>query len=128
MNALNDQQTAEAAATILNNIASSPTISTSRTITRNNYANTCSPSNQTRNAQTLGCDSQTAETEMTPFLYIQPPPPDSTNNTSSDNNNLPMNEALLINGPEDRQEEGLNVEDESNMIIEESNVMSNVIV
>ena len=112
MNALNDQQTAEAAATLLNT-ASSPTSSTSRTCNNYNVS-----SNQIRNLHQSGCDSQASTAEMTPLLYIQPA--NHTNNTSH-NNNLPINRALLID--EENEEGSNNIEEGTDA----SNIMSNVI-
>ena len=87
MNALNDQQTAEAAAMMLNTSSCSPNSSTSPTCNIYNAS-----SNQIRNVQQSVCDNQAPEAEMTPLLYIQPG--NHTNNTSN-NNNLPMNGGIL---------------------------------
>ena len=117
MNALNDQQTAEAAATMLNAaISSSPNSSTSRTC--NNY-NTTSSSIQT--VPRSGCDNNASIAEMTPLLYIQP----SMNHVGSNVNNTgyPANRALLI---DEQNEEGSNQMDEE--ISDESNNVSNIVV
>ena len=86
MNAINDQQTAEAAAMILNASNCSPNASISPTSNTYNGA-----PNQIRNQ--TGCDSHTSAAEMTPLLFIQPG--NHTNHTSH-NNNLPINRGLLI--------------------------------
>ena len=88
MNAINDQQTAEAAAMILNASNCSPNSSISPT--SNTYNG--SP-NQIRNVHQTGCDTSTAE--MTPLLFIQP---GNHTNHASHNNNLPVNRGLLIDG------------------------------
>ena len=112
MNALNDQQTAEAAAMILNTSSCSPNSSTSPTCNIYNAS-----SNQIRNDQQSVCDNQAPEAEMTPLLYIQP---ENHTNITSNNNNLLMNRGLLT----DRQ----NVESFNNPEEPEgSNIMSNVI-
>ena len=104
MNALNDQQTAEVAAAVLNTSPPSP-FATSRTINYNNA------SNQLRNVQ-QGCANQNTS-EVTPLLYIQPP-------HTSNNNNIPITRALLNHGQND---EDSNIEEET----EGTNIMSNVV-
>ena len=117
MNALNDQQTAEAAASILNNAAmtSAPNSSTSRTC--NNY--NMSPSIQTTSVPRSDCDNHTAE--MTPLLYIQP----TTNHIDSTSSNAgyPNNRALLVD--EQNGEGSIEIDEAAS---EETNILPNVIV
>ena len=116
MNALNDQQTAEAAANMLNAaISSSPNSSTSRTC--NNY-NTTSSSIQ--NVPGSGCDNHASTAEMTPLLYIQP----ATNHigTIANNTGYPVNRALLVD--EQNEEGSMNMDEGAS---DESNIISNAI-
>ena len=117
MNALNDQQTAEAAASILNNAAmtSTPNSSTSRTC--NNY--NMSSSIQTTSVPRSDCDNHTAE--MTTLLYIQP----TTNHIDSASRNAgyPVNRALLVD--EQNEEGSIEIDDEAS---EDTNILPNVIV
>ena len=115
MNELNDQQTAEAAATMLNVVmSSSPSSSTSRTC--NNFNNM---SSSIQNVPRSGCDNHASTAEMTPLLYIQP----ATNHTSSNSNNagFPVNRALLID--EQNEDGSMNLEEEAS---EELNITSNM--
>ena len=116
MNALNDQQTAEAAATMLNAaISSSPNSSTSRTC--NNY-NTTSSSIQ--NVPRSGCDNHASTAEMTPLLYIQP----ATNHIGSivNETGYPVNRALLID--EQNEEGSINLDEGAS---DESNIITNAV-
>ena len=115
MNALNDQQTAEAAATMLNvAISSSPNSSTSRTC--NNYNTTSSIQNVPRS----GCDNHASTAEMTPLLYIQP----ATNHIGSivNNTGYPLNRALLVD--EQNEEGSINMDEGA---LDESNIISNAV-
>ena len=112
MNARNDQQTAEAAAMILNTSSCSPNSSTSPTCNIYN-----ADSNPIRNVHQSVCDNQASASEMTPLLYIQP---GNHTTNSSNNNNLPIIRDHLADGE--------NVEDFNNAEEPEgSNIMSNII-
>lgn len=110
MNAENDQQTAEAAALILNPSSCSPNSSTSPTC--NNYN-----ASANRNVHQSVCNNQTSAAEETPLLNIQPG--NHTNNTSN-NNNLTRNRGLLSGG---QNIESFNIPEEP----EGSNITANVI-
>ena len=117
MNALNDQQTAEAAAAMLNAaISSSPNSSTS--LTCNNYNTTTSSSIQ--NVPRSGCDNHSSTAEMTPLLYIQP----ATNHIGSivNDTGYPVNRALLID--EQNEEGSVNMDEGAS---DESNIISNAV-
>ena len=117
MKSLNDQQTAEAAASILNNAAMTSTPNSSTLRTCNNY--NMSSSIQTTSVPRSDCDNHTAE--MTPLLYIQP----TTNHIDSASRNAgyPVNRALLVD--EHNEEGSIEIDDEAS---EDTNILPNVIV
>ena len=105
MNALNNQETAEQAALILNQ-ASSPIRSTSR--------NFNSSTNPVRNVVPSSCDNPATNSEDTPLLYMG----ESNTNTSNNNNLSGSNHGFL---PTSQIEEMANVQEDTEDISNRTN-------
>ena len=105
MNALNNQETAEQAALILNQ-ASSPITSTSR--------NFNSSTNPVRSVVPSSCDNPATDSEATPLLYMG----ESNSNTPNNNNLSGSNHGLL---PTSQIEEASNFQEDTENISNRTN-------
>ena len=108
MNALNNQETAEAAALSLNR-PSSPILPTSR-----NFNILNSSTNPVRSVVPSSCDNPATDSEATPLLYMG----ESNSNTPNNNNLSGSNHGLL---PTSQIEEMANVQEDTEDISNRTN-------